>query len=135
VEFTASVGGLDAFGACGWSWDGLGASVGGLGPLLWSMLAVLGCSCGLCWESWAAVGVYVGGLGPLLGLVGDPGPLLGPCRRSSAALGPLRADLGRSWDLSWRSWAALGAYVVEKHEERGCFENVLVSHVNNTLTR
>ena len=31
-------------GLCGWSWDGLGAFVGGLGPLLGPMLAVLGCS-------------------------------------------------------------------------------------------
>ena len=26
-------------------------------------------------------------------------------------LGPMLAVLGRSWDLCWRSWAALGTYV------------------------
>ena len=36
-------------------------------------------------------GAYVDGLGPLLG--------------------PMLAVLGRSWDLCWRSWAALGTYV------------------------
>ena len=30
-------------GLCGWSWSGLGASVGGLGPLSGPMWAVLGC--------------------------------------------------------------------------------------------
>ena len=54
---------------CCWSWAALGAYVGGLGPLLGLMLAVLGRSWGLCWRSWglccrswAALGVYVGGL-------------------------------------------------------------------------
>ena len=42
----------------------LGANVGGLGPLLGLMLAVLGRSWGLCWRSWVALGAYMGGLGP-----------------------------------------------------------------------
>ena len=46
-------------GLCGWSWEGLGTSVGGLGLLL-----------GLSGQSWAALGAYVGGLGLLLGLCG-----------------------------------------------------------------
>ena len=37
----------------------LGTYVGGLGPLLEPMLAVLGGSWGLCWRSWAALGAYV----------------------------------------------------------------------------
>ena len=44
--------------------------------------------------------------------------LTGICRWSRAALGasacglgPLRAVLGCSWHLCWRSWAALGAFV------------------------
>ena len=69
----------------------LGAYVGGLGPLLGPMLAVLGRSWGLCRRSCAALGAYVGGLGLLLG--------------------PMLAVLARSWALCWRSWAALGAYV------------------------
>ena len=67
--------------------EALGAYVGGLGPLLEPMLAVLGRSCalcrrswGLCWRSWAALGAYVGGLGAYVG-------------------GP-----GRSWALCGRSW-------------------------------
>ena len=71
----------------GQSGAALGACLGGLGPLLEPVLAVLGRSWVLCWRSWAALGAYVGGLGLLLGLC------------------------GRSWCLSWRSWAALGAYV------------------------
>ena len=43
-------------GLCGWSWDGLGASVGALEPLL-----------RLCGWSWSALGAYVGDLGLLLG--------------------------------------------------------------------
>ena len=39
--------------------EALGAYVGGLGPLLGPMLAVLGRSWGLCWRSWAALGPYV----------------------------------------------------------------------------
>ena len=53
-------------------------------------------------------------------------------------MGPTLSVLGRSWDLCWRSWAALagyvgrlgpllGAYVAEKYEEHGNFENVLIS--------
>ena len=72
-------------GLCGWSWEGLGTSVGGLEPLLGPMLVLLGRSWGLCGRSWATLGVPVGGLKPLLG--------------------PLRAVLGCSCDLCWRSWA------------------------------
>ena len=40
-----------------WSlWAALGAYVGGLGPLLGPMLAVLGRSWGPCWRSWAVLG-------------------------------------------------------------------------------
>ena len=70
------------------SWASLGTYVGGLGPLLEPMLAVLGRSWRLCWRSWAALGAYVGGPGPLLG--------------------PMLAVLGCSWGLCWRSWAVLG---------------------------
>ena len=61
--------------------EALGAYVGGLGPLLELMLAVLGRSWGLCWRSWAALGAYVGGLGAYVG------------------------GLDASWDRSGRSWA------------------------------
>ena len=106
-------------GLCVRSWAALGAFVGGPGPLLWPLLAVLG-------RSWASAG----GLGPLLGpmlavlgrpwgSVGGPGLLLGPilvvlgCSWGSVGgpgplLGPMLAVLGRSWGLCWRSWAALG---------------------------
>ena len=47
--------------------EALGAYVGGLGPLLGPMLAVLCRSWGLRWQSWTALGAYVGGLGLLLG--------------------------------------------------------------------
>ena len=40
-----------------------GAYVGGLGPLLGPMLAVLGCSQGLCRRSWERIRAHVGGLG------------------------------------------------------------------------
>ena len=40
------------------------AYVGGLGPPLGPMLAVLGSPWGLCWRSWVALGAYMGGLGP-----------------------------------------------------------------------
>ena len=66
------------------SWAALGPYVGGLGPLLGPVLAVLGRSCGvssrswsLCWQSWAALGIYVGGLGPLLAVLGGLGPKSG----------------------------------------------------------
>ena len=64
--------------------EGLGAYVGGLGPLLGPMLAVLGRSWGLCWRSWAALGAHVGGLGS------GSGPKL-------AVLGPMLAVLGEKW--------------------------------------
>ena len=66
------------------SWAALDTSVGGLGVLLGSMLAVLG-------RSWASMG----GLGPPLGLRW----------RSWAALGAYVGDLGGSRGLSGRSWA------------------------------
>ena len=74
----------------------------------------------------------------------------GLCWRSSPALRPLLAVLGLSWGRCVLSWAALGAYVgglgpllgptlavlgrswgseAEKCEERGYFENVLISRV------
>ena len=43
--------------------EALGAYVGGLGPLLGPMLAVLGCSSGLCRRSWEQIRAHVGGLG------------------------------------------------------------------------
>ena len=66
----------------------LGDYVGGLGPLLDPMLAVLGRSWGLCWRSWAALKAYVGGLG--------------------SRSGPMWAVLGADQGLSWRSWPVLG---------------------------
>ena len=60
------------------------ASVGGLGPLLGPMLAVLG-----------ALGTYVGGLGPLLG------PML-------AVLGRHPGLCGRSWAAPETSGRRLG---------------------------
>ena len=75
------------------------ASVGGLGPLLGPMLAVLG-----------ALGTYVGGLGSLLGpMLAVLGRSWELCWRSWAALGAHVGGLGRSWGLCWRSWAALEA--------------------------
>ena len=65
--------------------------MGGLGPLLEPMWAVLGRSSALCGRSWAALKASVGGLGQLLG--------------------PMWAVLGGSLGLCWRSWAVLGAYV------------------------
>ena len=59
--------------------------VGGLGPLLGPMLAVLERSWGLRCRSWAALGAYVGGLGAY---VGGLGPLLGPMLAVLGALGP-----------------------------------------------
>ena len=47
--------------------EALGAYVGGLGPLLGPMLAVLGRSWALCWPYVGCLGAYVGGLGPVLG--------------------------------------------------------------------
>ena len=75
-------------GLCWRSWTALGAYVGGLGPLLGPMLAVLGRSWGLCWRPWAALKAYVGGLGS----------------RSR----PMWAVLGADQGLSWRSWPVLG---------------------------
>ena len=41
--------------------------------------------------------------------------------------GPVCVVLGRFGGLCVRSWAALGAYVDEKYEEHGYFENMLIS--------
>ena len=107
---------------CGWSWDGLRASVGGLkqllGPLLvvlgrsWVYVGCLGMLLGLCGRSWVALGPSVGGLGPLL----EPslailGCSWGLCWRSRAALGASVGGPVPSRGLCWRSWAALGASV------------------------
>ena len=63
-------------GLCGWSWDGLAASLGGLGPLV-AYVGGLGPLLGLCRRSWAALGAYLGGLGLLFGAAaGGPGSLL-----------------------------------------------------------
>ena len=62
---------------CARSWVALGAYVGGLGPLLGPMLAVLGRSWALCCGSRATLGAHVGGLGPLLG---PKLAVLGRCR-------------------------------------------------------
>ena len=89
--------------------------LGGPGPLLGPLRAVLGRSWDLCWRSWAALGAYVGGLGLLLGpmlavlgglgaYVGGLGLVLGPMLAVLGALGP------KCW-LCWRSWVALGAYM------------------------
>ena len=88
-------------GLCWRSWVALGAYVGGLGPLLGPMFAVLG-----------PLGTYVGSLRPLLGpMFAVLGRSWALCWRSWAALGPMLAVLGRSWGLSWRSWVVLGAYM------------------------
>ena len=88
--------------------EALGAYVGGLGPLLGpmlavlaalgpyvgpmltvlgSMLAVLGRSWGLCWRSWAALRAYVGGLGsgsgPKLAVLGPKWSVLEAIRAKS----------------------------------------------------
>ena len=71
-------------GLSGWSWAALGASVGGLGQLLWPLWAVLGLSRDLGGRSWAGLCSSVGGLGRSRGL----------CWRSGAALGASAGDLG-----------------------------------------
>ena len=80
----------------GQSGAALGAYLGGLGPLLEPVLAVLGRSWVLCWRSWAALGAYLRDLGAS---VGGLGPLLGS----------MLAVLG----LCWRSWGALGRKVAQ----------------------
>ena len=65
--------------------------VGGLGPLLGPMFAVVG-----------RLGVLVGGPGP------SWSHSLVLCWRSWVALGTYVGGLGRSWGLCWRSWAVLG---------------------------
>ena len=109
-------------GLCGWSWNGLGASVGGLGPLsgpMWPvlgflngyvggpgvllgpLLTVLGRSWGLCSRSWAVLGSLLavpGRLGPTLWCyVGGLGSLLGPMLADLAALGASVGGPGPSW--------------------------------------
>ena len=109
-----------SWGLCWRSGAALGVYVGGLGPLLGPMLAVLG-----------PLGTYVGGLGQLLG------PMLAVLGRSWGLYGRSRAEKceehgylenmlisragarsaawGSVWSCSWglccRSWDALGAYV------------------------
>ena len=96
--------------------EGLGAYVGGLGPLLGPMLAVLGRSWGLCWRSWAALRAYVGGLGsgsgPKLAVLGPKRSVLEAIRAKS---GPnpsgnaiRQSDQGEKWpkpererDVTW----------------------------------
>ena len=82
-----------------------GTSVGGPGPLMGPLWAVLGCLWGLCGRSWAALGPYVGGpglpLGPLWSVLGcswlQSGPFSngnaiprgsGPPRPAEACRGP-----------------------------------------------
>jgi hypothetical protein len=52
---------------CAYFWDGSAIRTprSESGPLLETLLAVLGCFGVLCWRSWAALRAYVGGLGPL----------------------------------------------------------------------
>ena len=108
-------------GLCVRSWAALGAFVGGPGPLLWPLLAVLGRSWasagglgpswGLCWRSWAAPGALWAVLGRSWGLSWRSWAALGAAAGGPGSLlGPILAVLGRSWALCWRSWAALGAY-------------------------
>ena len=109
-------------GLCVRSWAALGAFVGGPGPLLWPLLAVLGRSWasagglgpswGLCWRSWAAPGALWAVLGRSWGLSWRSWAALGAAAGGPGSLlGPSLAVLGRSWALCWRSWAALGVYV------------------------
>ena len=120
------MGGLDAFGA----------SVGGLGPLLWPV-GGLGPPLGLCERSWGRSWGLCWWSGPLLGLsgrswaglrdhVGGLGLLLGLCRRSEVALGIYFGGLWRLLGPMMAVLCALGAYVVEKYEEPGYFENVII---------
>ena len=71
---------------------------------------VLGRFGGLSVRSWAALGASVAGLGlllvPMSAVLGRSWDL---CWQSWAALGPQQAVLGRSRGLSRRSWVALGA--------------------------
>ena len=99
-------------GLCGWSWVALGASVGGLGPILGHLWAILGRSWGLCGRAWAALGPLLAVLGRSWGLcgrswvafrafVGDLGPLLGPLLAVLGPLGPKsRSKPGRESDLA-----------------------------------
>ena len=85
--------------AWGRSWAALGAYVGGLGPLLEPMLAVLGRSWDLCCRSWAALGAYAGGLAAMLepkwSVLEGSGPKSGS---GSAAV--RRWDRPERWDRS-----------------------------------
>ena len=88
--------------------------VGGLKQFLGPLRAVLDClnaSVGGLGRSWG----LCRGLGLLLGPVGGPGPLLtalgASVRDPGRLLGPLWALLGCSWGLGGRSWAALGRKV------------------------
>ena len=112
----SSVGGLGrSRGLCSRSCAALEAYVGGLGPLLRPLWAVLGCSWGPPGRSWPLSGPLLAVLcrsWPTLGTsVGDLGLLLRPAWAVLAALGafvgglvpllgPMLAVLGCSWGLS-----------------------------------
>ena len=96
----SSVGGLGrSRGLCWRSCATLGAYVGGLGPLLGPLLAVLG-RLGLkkVEEHDYLENVLISRAGAR-------------AAASGCGLSPLLAVLGGSWGLCWRSWSALGAYV------------------------
>ena len=85
---------------CWRSWAALGPCVGGLGPLLGPMLAVLGCSwclSGRCGAEKCEEHGYLENV------------LISRAGVRSAAWGSV---LSRSWDLCWRSWAAFVPYDV-----------------------
>ena len=100
-------------GLCWRSWAALGASVPVPGPswgLCWQSCAVLRRASELCWWSWGALGACVGGLG--LRNVRYMAKLkMCVFLKRERDLRPRGAVMGRSRDLCWRSWAALGAYV------------------------
>ena len=114
-------------GLCGRSWavlvpllgvlgrlgSALGCYVGGLGPLLGFMLAVLGRSWDLCWRSWWLLGPLLAVLSRLALLKVEVHDHLENVLISRAGVrsAAWRAVLSRSWGLCWRSWGALGAYV------------------------
>ena len=98
---------------CWRSWVVLGPLLGSMLAVLGLMLAVVGCSGSVCWRSWRL-------LGPLLAVLSRlalkkveehhhlENVLISRVGVRSAAW---RAVLSRSWGLCWRSWGALGAYV------------------------
>ena len=90
---------------CGWSWAPpgayvgglgllwvvLGSSMGGLGPLLSPLWAILGRSWDLCGRSWPLLGSMLAVLGRSCSL----------CWRSGAALGAFDGGPGPSWAEKW----------------------------------